>query len=46
MSPSQQAESGHFPENSLRVDVYDHWFALELFKVYEYLQEAHLDFHH
>lgn len=45
ISPSQQAESGYFPENSHRVNVYDHWVALELFKVWEYLQEAHLDFH-
>ena len=45
ISPSQQAESGYFPENSHRVNVYDHWVALELFKVWEYLQEVHLDFY-
>ena len=46
ISPSQQAESGYFPENSHRVNVHDRWVALELFKVWEWLQKAHLDFGH
>ena len=43
ISPSQQARTNHFCEKSHTDEVYDHWLALELFKVWEYLQKMNFE---